>query len=68
MEKLQISLTVKYSENVVKSGCFEKSLRWRAPKEWFLFEILHDSSTLKTSKKMEKVDVSKKFCHGERKF
>ena len=23
--------TVKNSENVVKSGCFEKNLRWRAP-------------------------------------
>ena len=30
-EILQTSLTVKNSENVVKSGCFEKLLRWRAP-------------------------------------
>ena len=30
-EILQTSLTVKNSENVVKSGCFEKYLRWRAP-------------------------------------
>ena len=28
-EILQTSLTVKTSENVVKSGCFEKLLRWR---------------------------------------
>ena len=28
-EILQASLTVKNSENVVKSGCFEKRLRWR---------------------------------------
>ena len=27
---LQTSLTFKNSENVVKSGCFEKCLRWRA--------------------------------------
>ena len=30
-EILQISLTFKNSENVVKSGCFKKTLRWRAP-------------------------------------
>ena len=30
-EILQTSLTFKNSENVVKSGCFEKFLRWRAP-------------------------------------
>ena len=30
-EILQTPLTVKNSENVVKSGCFEKYLRWRAP-------------------------------------
>ena len=30
-EILQTSLTVKNSENVVKSGCFEKRLQWRAP-------------------------------------
>ena len=29
-EILQTSLTFKNSENVVKSGCFEKCLRWRA--------------------------------------
>ena len=28
---LQSSLTVKNSENGVKSGCFEKCSRWRAP-------------------------------------
>ena len=28
---LQTSLTFKNSENVVKSGCFKKPLRWRAP-------------------------------------
>ena len=28
-EILQASLTVKNGENVVKSGCFEKRLRWR---------------------------------------
>ena len=28
---LQTSLTVKNSENAVKSGCFEKSLRRRVP-------------------------------------
>ena len=31
LEILQTSLTVKNSENGVKSGCFKKSLRWRAP-------------------------------------
>ena len=31
LEILQTSLTFKNSENVVKSGCFEKHLRWRAP-------------------------------------
>ena len=30
-EILQISLTFKNSENVVKRGCFEKRLPWRAP-------------------------------------
>ena len=30
-EILQTSLTFKNSENVVKSGCFKKRLRWRAP-------------------------------------
>ena len=30
-EIIQTSLTVKSSENVVKSGCFEKRLLWRAP-------------------------------------
>ena len=30
-EILQTSLTFKNSENVVKSGCFEKPRRWRAP-------------------------------------
>ena len=30
-EILQTSLTFRNSENVVKSGCFEKLLRWRAP-------------------------------------
>ena len=30
-EILQTSLTFKNCENVVKSGCFEKLLRWRAP-------------------------------------
>ena len=30
-EILQTSLTFKNSENGVKSGCFEKCLRWRAP-------------------------------------
>ena len=30
-EILQTSLTVKNSENVVKRGCFEKRLRWKAP-------------------------------------
>ena len=30
-EILQTSLTFKNSENVVKSGCFEKCLQWRAP-------------------------------------
>ena len=30
-EILQTSLTFKDSENVVKSGCFENLLRWRAP-------------------------------------
>ena len=30
-EILQTSLTFKNSENVVKCGCFEKPLRWRAP-------------------------------------
>ena len=30
-EILQTSLTFKNSENVVKSGCFEKLLQWRAP-------------------------------------
>ena len=28
---LQTSLTFKNSEKVVKSGCFEKRLRWRTP-------------------------------------
>ena len=36
-EILQTSLNVKNSENVVKSGCFEKRLRWRAP-FFFLIE------------------------------
>ena len=31
LELLQSSLTVKNNENGVKSGCFEKLLRWRAP-------------------------------------
>ena len=31
IEILETSLTLKNSENVVKSGCFEKRLRWRAP-------------------------------------
>ena len=31
LEILQSSLTVKNNENGVKSGCFEKLLRWRAP-------------------------------------
>ena len=31
LEILQTSLTFKNSEKVVKSGCFEKLLRWRAP-------------------------------------
>ena len=30
-EILQTSLNVKNSENVAKSGCFEKHLRWRPP-------------------------------------
>ena len=30
-EILQASLTFKNSENGVKSGCFKKLLRWRAP-------------------------------------
>ena len=30
-EILQASLTVKNSENVVASGCFEKILQWGAP-------------------------------------
>ena len=30
LEILQSSLTVKNNENGVKSGCFEKLLRWRA--------------------------------------
>ena len=30
-EILQTSLTVKNNENGVKSACFEKLLRWRAP-------------------------------------
>ena len=30
VETLETSLTVKNSENEVKSGCFEKILRWRA--------------------------------------
>ena len=30
LEILQISLTFKSSEKLVKSGCFEKILRWRA--------------------------------------
>ena len=30
-EILQTSFTVKNSENVLNSGCFEKSLRWRLP-------------------------------------
>ena len=30
-EILETSLTIKNSENVVKSGCFKKRLRWRAP-------------------------------------
>ena len=30
-EILQTSITVKNSENVVKSECFEKRLQWRAP-------------------------------------
>ena len=28
---LQTSFTFKNNENVVKSGCFKKLLRWRAP-------------------------------------
>ena len=35
-EILQTSLAVKNSENVIKSGCFEKCLQCRAP---FFFEI-----------------------------
>ena len=35
-EILQTSLTFKNSENVVKSGCFEKCLRWTAS---FFFEM-----------------------------
>ena len=31
LEILQTSLTFKNSEKVVKSGCFVKLLRWRAP-------------------------------------
>ena len=31
LEILPTSLTFKNSENVVKSGCFEKLLPWRAP-------------------------------------
>ena len=31
LEILQSSLTDKNNENGVKSGCFEKPLRWRAP-------------------------------------
>ena len=30
-EILKTSLTVKNSGNMVKSGCFERTLRWRAP-------------------------------------
>ena len=30
-EILQTAAAVKNSENVVKSGCLEKCLRWRAP-------------------------------------
>ena len=30
-EILRTSFTVKNSENVVKSGCFKKLLRWRTP-------------------------------------
>ena len=30
LEILQVSLTVKTNENVVKNGCFEKHLQWRA--------------------------------------
>ena len=31
LEILQTSLTVKNSENGVKSGCFKKLLQWRVP-------------------------------------
>ena len=31
LEMLKSSITVKNNENVVKSGCFEKLLRWREP-------------------------------------
>ena len=37
LEILQTSLIFKNSEKVVKSGCFEKLLRWRAP--IFFFEM-----------------------------
>ena len=59
---LQAWLTLlKVKGNVVKTGCFEKRLLWRAPiffrnegGTWilvgrYLFEILHTSSTVKTS-------------------
>ena len=63
-EILHTSLTVKNSENVEKSGCFEKRLRWRAPISFrneggisfrillggrYLFEILYTCYTVKTS-------------------
>ena len=30
-EILQTSITVENSENTVKGGCFERTLRWRVP-------------------------------------
>ena len=47
-------------QNMVKIGCFGRTLRWEAPiispnfaqllGVWYLFEILHTSSTVKSSK------------------
>ena len=38
LEILQTSLTSKNSEKVVKSGCFEKRLRWRGPNFFEMME------------------------------
>ena len=42
--------------------CKKKKLFPDLLKSWYLFELLNSLPTVKTSKNVEKVDVSKSYC------